>query len=322
MKTIRGLAILAGIVAFIIGLRAFGRSYSTTRWPVTPGRVIGSKVRMENGGPRASVEYEFILAGKVYRGRMTSEEAPESLTALYPAGREIPVGYDPGDPGQSILRPEIRWWSLVLTLVGAGLIAGGIVTFVKSRPRMIALLLAAALLPGCRRVPPPEQSGTPPAGDSGRANGPDYYQFLDQPGVGVESADSIWARLPYDSIYLRREPCFGTCPMYDATLYRGGRARYTGTRFVERVGAYRGEVTLEDYGRIAYLMDRLGFMALPDSFAARYTDLPGATMAVSRRPGGTKAVHDYGYVGPVELWSLMQVFDGIVERIQWEKEAP
>lgn len=322
MKKICVLVILAGFVAFLIGLRAFGRSYSTTRWPVTHGRVIGSMVSAENGSPRASVEYEYLLAGKVYRGRMTSEEKPESLTALYPAGREIPVGYDPGDPSQSVLRPEMRWWSLVLTLVGAGLIGGGIVAIVKSRRQVVALLLAAALLPGCRRVPQPEQSGTPPAGDSGRVSVPDYYRFLGQPGVGVESTDSIWARLPYDSIYLRREPCFGTCPMYEATLYRGGRARYSGTRFVERIGNYRGEVTLDDYGRMSYLMDRLDFMALPDSFAARYTDLPGATMAVSRRPGGTRAVHDYGYVGPVELWSLMQVFDGIVGRIQWEKEGP
>jgi hypothetical protein len=151
---------------------------------------------------------------------------------------------------------------------------------------------------------------------------PDLYRFLDQPGVGMEDVDSIWARLPYDSIYLRREPCFGTCPMYEATLYRGGRARYTGTRFVENVGEYKGEVTLQDYGRISYLLDRLEFMALPDSFSVPYTDLPGATMVVNRRPEGMKAVHDYGYVGPVELWTLMEVFDGVVRRIQWEKAGP
>jgi hypothetical protein len=110
--------------------------------------------------------------------------------------------------------------------------------------------------------------------------------------------------------------------MYEATLYRGGKARYTGTRFVERIGSFQGEVTIQDYGRLAYLMDRFAFMALPDSFSGPYTDLPGATMAASRRPGGLKAVHDYGYVGPVELWTLMEVFDGVLGRIQWEKAGP
>jgi hypothetical protein len=147
---------------------------------------------------------------------------------------------------------------------------------------------------------------------------PAHYRFLQHPGVGMEDVDSIWAALPYDSIYLRRDPCFGACPMYDATLYRGGRARYHGIRFVEREGDFQGEVTLQDYGRISYLLDRLAFMTLPDSFSVPYTDLPGATMSVERRPGGLKSVHDYGYVGPVELWTLMEVFDGIVGRIQWK----
>jgi hypothetical protein len=151
---------------------------------------------------------------------------------------------------------------------------------------------------------------------------PDHYGFLGQPGVGMEDVDSIWARLPYDSIYLRREPCFGTCPMFEATLYRGGRARYTGTRFVENVGEFKGEVTLQDYGRLSYLLDHLGFMALPDSFSVPSTDLPGATMVAAHRTRGVKAVHDYGYVGPVELWTLMEVFDGVVRRIQWEKSNP
>jgi hypothetical protein len=189
--------------------------------------------------------------------------------------------------------------------------------------RLGVLALAAfAIALGCRQVPQQDQAGAPPARDSGQGSVPGYYRFLQQPGVGMEDMDSIWARLPYDSIYLRREPCFGTCPSFDATLYRGGRARYHGERFVPNVGDYRGEVTVQDYGRISYLLDKLAFMTLPDSFSVPYTDLPGATMTVSRRPQGVKSVHDYGYVGPVELWTVMQVFDGIVSRIQWEKTGP
>jgi hypothetical protein len=87
---------------------------------------------------------------------------------------------------------------------------------------------------------------------------------------------------------------------------------------VEREGDFQGEVTVQDFGRISYLLDRLAFMTLPDSFSVPYTDLPGATMVVSRKPEGVKGVHDYGYVGPVELWTLMEVFDGLVGRIQWK----
>ena len=155
---------------------------------------------------------------------------------------------------------------------------------------MIRRLLLAGLLSylaaGCRQAPQAEPNVGMPAGDSAAREVPPHYRFLSEPGIGMESVDSLWSQIPYDSIYLRREPCFGTCPMYDATLYRGGRARYRGIRFVDRVGDYRGEVTLQDYGRLAYLLDRFEFMSLPDSFAAAYTDLPGATLTVHRRPNG------------------------------------
>jgi hypothetical protein len=116
--------IVAGTLAFLLGLRDFGRSYSTTRWPVTPGRVLKSEVvPAGNGRFLAQVEYEYILAGRVRRGRIppsaTGREQADSIAAFYPVGREIPVGFDPGDPEQTVLRPHLHWWSLALTLTGA-----------------------------------------------------------------------------------------------------------------------------------------------------------------------------------------------------------
>jgi len=184
----------------------------------------------------------------------------------------------------------------------------------------LGCVIVLSPMAGCR--PAPEEYTGGMRRDSAVHTMPPAYWFLEQPGVGMKEVDSIWATLPYDSIYLRRDPCFGTCPMYDATLYRGGRARYHGIRFVGQVGDFQGQVTLQDYGRLSYLLDRFEFMTLPDSFSVQVTDLPGATLAATRRPGGTKSVHDYGYVGPVELWTLMQVFDGVVGRIQWQKSGP
>jgi hypothetical protein len=102
-----------------------------TRWPITPGRVTSAEIAaINNGSFAAAVDYEYILSGRVRRGRMpvsaASREAAESVTARYPAGKEIAVGYDPGNPDLSVLRPRIQWWSLVLMLAGAGLMAVGI----------------------------------------------------------------------------------------------------------------------------------------------------------------------------------------------------
>jgi hypothetical protein len=123
--------IVAGTLAFLLGLRDFGRSYSTTRWPVIPGRVLTSEVVPAGDGRfLAQVEYEYILAGRVRRGRLpasaTRREQADSVSAVYPAGKEIPVGFDPGDPEQSVLRPHLRWWSLALTLAGAVIMVLGL----------------------------------------------------------------------------------------------------------------------------------------------------------------------------------------------------
>ena len=196
----------------------------------------------------------------------------------------------------------------------------------NARPRDLfagfAIAIAIMVLPGCQ---PPHtvrrDSSVTPGGkpDSAALANAEIYRFLNEPGVSVESLAAIIARLPYDSISLRREPCYGTCPMYEATLYKDGRARYHGERFVERLGDFTGEVMVQDYARLGYLLDRFGFMTLPDSFSIHATDLPGATLTAHRSPGGIKSVSDYGYVGPVELWTMREVFDGVLTRIAWKK---
>lgn len=136
LSTIRVVIILAGFLAFLPGIRIFGRSYSMTRWPITPGRVTSSNVAPKgNAKFEAAVEYEYILAGRVRRGRMLvsrpSRQAAESVTARFPFSKEIAVGYDPGNTDESVLLPRLKWWSLILVLGGAFLMVYG--TWIRKR---------------------------------------------------------------------------------------------------------------------------------------------------------------------------------------------
>jgi hypothetical protein len=191
----------------------------------------------------------------------------------------------------------------------------------------LPLSFLLVVLTACQRPPAAgRDSSVAPAETTvtrrGTVQVPAVYRFLHDLGIPPDSEAAIRARLPYDSISIRRVACFGTCPVYELTLFRDGRARYVGKKFVSRMGTYTGSLALRDYGRLCQLLDVLGFMALPDSFAARYTDLPTAVITAHRTPEGNKSVSDYGYVGPIELWAMQQLIDDAGEQISWTMTSP
>ncbi len=134
----------AGAMLVLYGVRTFGDSYATTRWPFTPGRIVHSEVA-DTARPGYQVEYEYILGGKLLRSdrirtktglltgvwpeRAFSRSQAESIVGAFPIGRELPVRYNPGDVRESVLESRINWLALVplgggafLALLGAGLL--------------------------------------------------------------------------------------------------------------------------------------------------------------------------------------------------------
>ena len=205
-RTFRAAVILAGTLAFS---SAFGSLVAATARLVghhsrASGHLGGCPGRrpIRSLGSSTSTFSRERCAGAGCLHRSTARESADSLRARYPVGREIAVGFDPGDPGHTVLHPQIRWWSLALTLAGACLI-GTVSGPGKSRhdsPRNDSPLGSALTLLGAACRPAPEdQAGTVPR-DSPVGEIPPQYRFLQHPAVGMEDVDSIWAALPYDSI--------------------------------------------------------------------------------------------------------------------------
>lgn len=115
-------AILVGLFATaIFGFSAYSiwRGLSTLRWTSTQGKVLESKVvrslmASEDKGPgyEPSVQYEYSVAGKEYKGsqialvqalRFTRGRA-EDIARQYREGSRVTVYYDPKDPSSSVLQ--------------------------------------------------------------------------------------------------------------------------------------------------------------------------------------------------------------------------
>lgn len=143
-----------------------------------------------------------------------------------------------------------------------------------------------------------------------------YRPFID----GHPSSDEIAAllkRLPFDSIALRRTPCYGNCPVYEVTFYRDGRAEYHAQQHLPQIGHFVGEVYPGDYARLCYLIESSGFGTFQPSYRASWTDDATCIVTVTKGASST-AVSAYGRVGPIQLWAIQQTLDAFKNGTEWK----
>lgn len=126
-KTPIGVALIFGLFALIFGGIGVGMSIPcirASRWPTAPGTVKESSIVTSNSkksrNSRAcSVRYEFETGGRVFTGDKldpfrvyTSGNGPYEDLQRYAPGASCTVYYNPEDPSESCLRPQmglIQW---------------------------------------------------------------------------------------------------------------------------------------------------------------------------------------------------------------------
>jgi hypothetical protein len=118
------------------------------------------------------------------------------------------------------------------------------------------------------------------------------------------------------AITLRRGPCFGFCPVYEVTIQADGRATWRGERFVERLGAYEGEIGLEDFRRVAGVVERSGFLSWDDEYTSGTVDTPDYHLTVER-DGSTKTVRQNATDTPPDFWVIAALVDALAAGVEW-----
>ena len=130
------------VASLIFGYVCYGNyrySQQAKHWPSVTGTVTASAVVREGGrlgGLRPDIHYRFTLNGQVYQGdRLTfggdhsyylSDPAP--FVAQYPVGKEVDIYYDPKDPNNSLLFPQLNSPLFNLGLALIAWVAAGALT--------------------------------------------------------------------------------------------------------------------------------------------------------------------------------------------------
>ncbi len=147
---------LCGLGAAMVvgGLRQSARGRETWRWTRTQGRVLASEIeRLDETDEHQRARFAFIIRyAYEARGR---EHASEQLwigsssasssedpgwarrwVERFPAGRDVPVWFDPADPRQAVLVQGIPGrQDTALLVVGGAIAAIGVVALARALGR-------------------------------------------------------------------------------------------------------------------------------------------------------------------------------------------
>lgn len=121
--------------------------------------------------------------------------------------------------------------------------------------------------------------------------------------------------LPFDSIELDRQGCYGICPVYTVTFERSGLARLSAKRGLPQVGIFYGRIDVLTYGRLSYAIEQLDFASMNGRWPMSI-DADTAVVTVTSN-AGPKRLEDSGQSGPIGLWSIEQIIDAIRSDIVW-----
>lgn len=146
-------------------------------------------------------------------------------------------------------------------------------------------------------------------------NVPDIYKPLYLGNLSADRVEAFRAGLPYESISLERTTDSASSPIYRVTFHRSGEAELD--VFQPKAGQATGQINLPTFARLCYALDTGGFKDFQDQYRAN--PLENAACMITVSTGKTqKTVTDFGTIGPIQLWTIEQLIDGVRGRTEWK----
>ncbi len=75
-------------------------------------------------------------------------------------------------------------------------------------------------------------------------------------------------------IKLKKNPCFGKCPIYDMTIFTDGYVEFNGQRFTDKLGKFSKKIPEFVVAGLYKEFEAIGFMKMEENFPSKLPDLP------------------------------------------------
>ena len=116
---------------------------------------------------------------------------------------------------------------------------------------------------------------------------------------------------------IKKTPCFGKCPVFEAKLFSNGTATWYGKMNVERLGNYEAKIDLEKIREIQRNADSMGYWDLYEKYPLenQVADLP--TTITSVRVGDMIKTVRNTHDAPPDLTKFENYLLDIMEGLEW-----
>jgi hypothetical protein len=135
----------------------------------------------------------------------------------------------------------------------------------------------------------------------------------------INDVAALMAGFPCNSISMNRRSGYLFLPShnYEVSFFRDGRDELRSRDQPDKDTDFSGTVVFWDYGKLCYLVERLGFDRFAQHYSANWTDAGGIQITIKSR-GRVASVFEYSGIGPVELWAIQNAIEAVRKRVEWK----
>jgi hypothetical protein len=139
------------------------------------------------------------------------------------------------------------------------------------------------------------------------------YRFGDFFELNESPSDHTIQKIVYET-----STCYGSCPSFELVLNADGTATYHAKNHNKQKGRFRGEISKQNFDRVAAALNHIEFTRLADNYSVPWTDDQQSILKITYDGGKTKTIRDYGLVGTYGLARVYDMLFSLRESEAWK----
>lgn len=125
---------------------------------------------------------------------------------------------------------------------------------------------------------------------------------------------------PYLIASLKKTPCYGKCPVFEAKVYSDGKITYIGTQHVDKIGFYETHVDDQFINNLFAKAGQINYLNLNSNYPTNgknISDVP-STISYLKIDADEKTIFN-NFDSPIALRHYEKYFVNLLSELDWRK---